>query len=54
MRDFEAEEINLIALAEQHKKMCKSSTCNVSLILLRITGERAGLSFTKKEKETFT
>jgi len=48
-----AEKMNLIALVEQHKKTCRSSACNVSLILLRITAEKAGLTFTDKEKEVF-
>lgn len=49
----EAEKMNLIAIAKQHKKNCRNSTCNVTLCLLRITGERAGLVFTEKEKEVF-
>lgn len=49
----DAEKMNLIAIAKQHKNSCRSSTCNVTLCLLRITGERAGLVFTDKEKEVF-
>lgn len=49
----EAEKMNLVEIAKHHKKSCRSSTCNVTLCLLRITGERAGLVFTDKEKEVF-
>ncbi len=49
----EAEKMNLIAIAKQHKQKCRNSTCNVTLCLLRITGERAGLVFTDEEKKVF-
>lgn len=53
MRDLNTEEINFITIAEHHKKYCKRKDCSISLILLRLTGEKAGLVFTDKEKEVF-
>ena len=44
--------INLINLAESHKKECDGD-CGVSLILLLQFAEESGLKFTKKEKEIF-
>lgn len=44
---------NLLALAEHHKKYCKSSTCNVSLVLLRLLAEKANITFTEEEKGVF-
>ena len=48
-----AHKINIIALAKHHRRTCKDSNCNVSLILLRKMAECYGIKFTKKEIETF-
>jgi len=50
---MKAYKINVIALAKYHKKYCKESDCNVSLILLRQMSEELGIRFTKKETEVF-
>ncbi len=48
-----ADKMNVLALAKEHKKNCKDSECNVSLILLRIMAEKTGIVFTKEETEVF-
>lgn len=43
----------LIEIVKHHKKVCNGENCNISLYLIRLIGEKAGLQFTDKEKEIF-
>jgi hypothetical protein len=42
---------NLLSLAVEHKRNCKSSNCNISLMAVRIALEKLGIRLTKAEKE---
>lgn len=44
---------NITALAKHHKRTCDGEHCNISLLLLKLMAERAGITFTEKQKETF-
>jgi len=46
------DKICMIELAKSHKKSCRGD-CIVSLFLVRLICERAGLEFTKEEKKVF-
>ncbi len=48
-----AEKENIIKIAKHHKKHCDGETCTISLWLLILTAERAGIRFTKKERRVF-
>ena len=50
---IKAYKINAMNLARHHKKHCKESDCNVSLLLLRAISETIGVNFTKEQKELF-
>jgi hypothetical protein len=45
--------VNLVRLAEHHKKHCDGATCNISLHLLRRLLERASIPLTDAETLTF-
>lgn len=45
---------SLKMLIAEHKRNCKNSNCNVSLILIRIWLEKFGIKFTKEEKRLFS
>lgn len=50
---MKAYKINTIELARHHRKTCKDGQCNVSLIMLRIMAEKAGVEFTEEESKEF-
>ena len=49
----DAYKMNLIAIAEHHKRYCDGEGCSVSLYLLREMAERIGIKFTEEEAELF-
>ncbi len=51
---MDAMKMNVIALAKHHKKHCKESDCNVSLVLLMMTCQRAGMRFKEEELRYFS
>lgn len=44
---------NLINLVKHHRKTCDGESCNISLYLILELAEKAGMKFTKKEREYF-
>jgi len=49
----QAWKMNTIWLANQHKVDCCGEECNISLLLLAEMAEKAGVRFTKREREVF-
>ena len=41
---------NYMKVIEHHKKYCEGENCNISLFLLRVLAEKAGIKFTDSEK----
>lgn len=48
----ESLKFNLLEMVKDHRAK-ETADCNVSLMLIRELAERAGLTFTKEEKELF-
>lgn len=48
-----AEKENIIKIAKHHKKHCDGEKCTISLWLLILTAERAGIKFNKEERLLF-
>ena len=44
---------NIIQLAQDHKRVCNHSNCNVSLLLLLEMAEKVGIKFTNEEIKIF-
>ncbi len=44
---------NAIEIAKHHKRYCKKGDCNVSLIMLGLLIEKAGIELTKKQWGNF-
>lgn len=52
MTEKESLKFNLLELVKEHRAKC-TCDCNVSLNLVRKLAERAGLEFTRAERELF-
>ncbi len=44
---------NAMALAKHHRKHCDGEHCTISLYLLRLMAEKAGVKFTEYQKGVF-
>jgi hypothetical protein len=49
----QASKENVIRLIKHHKKHCEGETCDVSLFLILMLSQDAGLKFTDEEKRLF-
>ena len=53
MTDDEALKKNILLIADDHRQKCEG-ICEVSLVMLFLVAERAGLRFTDDERRLFT
>ena len=52
--DDEALKKNVLLIADDHRAKCSGENCEVSLVMLFLVAERAGLRFTDDERRLFT
>jgi len=49
----DAHKINILALAEHHRRCCDGEGCTISLMLLKELAEAYGIKFTEEEFKLF-